>query len=190
MNTPFVTFYYDYDNSSYYKNAADKLKNTIEELGGKLFVYSPILDGEYNSNCLIKPTIILQCLNEQKEDIIWIDADCTVNVLPTELDNLNYDLAAVARIHDGITPHSALIRFKYNPSTLQFVKRWIDKCDSKLEEAKIGMFKGGDHHLFIETLKESKENVLCAMLPSYVACSVNKNAKVFINISPGGLNGV
>ena len=38
MNTPFLTFYYDYDDSKYYESCANRLKNQIESSGGTLII--------------------------------------------------------------------------------------------------------------------------------------------------------
>jgi len=186
MKTLFATFYCDYNNSNYYKNSANILEQRIKSLGGNIILHTPELVGTYNTICLIKPTVILDTLKLYKQDIIWIDADCTVNELPIEMDNIEYDMAAVTRIHDNKTPHSALLFFKYNDKVLSFVKDWEQKCANKLQEAEQGTYKGGDHHLLIETLRERRD-VKCAMLSQSVACSVNTNVKVFINISPGGM---
>lgn len=181
----FTTFYYDYNDTMYYEKSAAALKQTIEALGGQISVHAPKLDGTYNDNTLFKPSIILETLKTQKRNIIWIDADCVVNSLPTEMDNINYDIVTVMRIHDMKTPHSALIFFKYSDNVISFINDWIVKCNEKQQEAKEGTYRGGDHHLLIETLRERKD-IKCAMLQPTVACSVNKNVKVFINISPGG----
>jgi hypothetical protein len=188
MKTLFTTFYYDYNDTMYYKKSAETLKQTIEKLGGRILVHAPKLNGTYNDNCLLKPSIILETLKTQKCNIIWIDADCIVNSLPTEMDNINHDMAAVTRIHDMKTPHSALIFFKYSDEVISFVNDWMIKCNDKQQEAKDGTYKGGDHHLLIETLRERKD-IKCVMLQPTVACSVNTNVKVFINISPGGQQG-
>ena len=133
MKTLFTTFYCDYNNNNYYKNSAISLEKKIKSLGGNIILHAPELIGTYNTICLIKPTIILNTLNQYKQNIIWIDADCTVNELPVELDNIEYDIGAVIRIHDMKTPHSALIFFKYNDRVLSFVKDWEQKF-KKLEE--------------------------------------------------------
>lgn len=188
MKTLFTTFYYDYNDTMYYKKSAEVLQQTIEKLGGRILIHTPTLNGTYNSNCLLKPSIILETLKTQKQNIIWIDADCIMNELPTEMDNINYDMAAVTRIHDMKTPHSALIFFKYSDKVISFVEDWVLKCEGKQQEAIEGTYRGGDHHLLIETLRARKD-IQCAMLPPTVACSVNKNVKVYINISPGGQQG-
>jgi len=189
MKTLFTTFYYDYDSTLYYKKSANTLKQTIEKLGGRILIHTPKLNGTYNDNCLLKPSIILETLKTQKQNIIWIDADCVVNELPIEMDNIDYGMAAVTRIHDMKTPHSALIFFKYCEEVISFVSDWVLRCNEKYQEAKEGSYRGGDHHLLIETLRARKD-IKCAMLHPSVACSVNKNTKVFINISPGGQKGI
>ena len=115
MNTPFLTFYYDYDDSKYYESCANRLKNQIESSGGTLIIKQPRLSESYLLNCLEKPKIILNTLQEIKKSLIWIDADCIINTLPVEFDNLNaHDIGFVIRNHDYKTPHSALIYFNYN----------------------------------------------------------------------------
>jgi len=107
--TPFVTYYYDYSDSKYYENAANNLKQQIQNLGGELLVYNPQLSESYNINCLQKPRIILNNLEQIKHDINWKDADCHVNTLPAEMDSIQEDIGLVIRTHDMKTPHSAII---------------------------------------------------------------------------------
>jgi len=183
--TPFVTYYYDYSDSKYYEKAANNLKQQIENLGGDLLVYNPQLSESYNINCLQKPRFILNTLEQLKHDIIWIDADCHVNMLPIEMDSIQEDIGLVIRTHDMKTPHSAIIYFKYNDKVLSFVKEWLDKCESEIENVKIGKYDGGDHCKLIETFN-NRNDLTYALFPPSIASSNDRRSKILIGISPGG----
>lgn len=185
MKTPFLTYYYDYDDSEYYKSCADKLKCQIESLGGKLIIKTPILTNSYNANCLQKPKIILESLEELKSSFIWIDADCTVHRLPEEFEVFrDNDIGFVIRNHDFATPHSAIIYFNYNSNVLEFVNSWLDKCNLQFQNALDQKYDAGDHCLLINTFKEMKLNYGFAS-PKFASTNL-QDSMITIGISPGG----
>ena len=188
MNTPFLTFYYDYDDSKYYESCANRLKNQIESSGGTLIIKQPRLSESYLLNCLEKPKIILNTLQEIKKSLIWIDADCIINTLPVEFDNLNaHDIGFVIRNHDYKTPHSALIYFNYNEKVLQFIKLWIEKCDNEKLNVLNGTYKCGDHCKLIDLYNEIKDIDYALLSPKYASTNI-KESMILIGISPGGFN--
>jgi hypothetical protein len=183
--TPFVTYYYDYSDSRYYEKSANNLKQQVEQLGGELLVYNPQLSESYNINCLQKPRFILNTLQELKQDIIWIDADCYMNELPIEMNSIEEDIGLVIRTHDMKTPHSAIIYFKHNDKVLSFVNDWLNKCEAEIENVKIGKYDGGDHCKLIQTFDTRKDLTYKLFSPS-TASSNDRRSKVLIGISPGG----
>lgn len=186
MKTPFLTFYYDYDDSKYYESCANRLKNQIEFFGGNLIVKKPHLSELYQLNCLEKPKIILNTLNELKSPIIWIDADCFVNQLPRQFDNLsNSDIGFVIRNHDFKTPHSAIIYFNYNEKVLKFINLWIDKCEAEKLNTLNGLYKGGDHCKLIDSFNEIKDINYTFFSPKIASTNI-KESMILIGISPGG----
>jgi hypothetical protein len=183
--TPFITYFYDYTDSKFYEKAAEQLKAQITSLGGKLLVFNPILNDNYNINCLQKPRFILNKLIELKHDFIWIDADCYINKLPTELDNIKEDIGLIRRTQNLETPHSAVIYFKYNNKTLSFVEEWAEKCEKEIPNVKLGLYDGGDHCKLIETFNNRKDLSYGFFDPS-VCSSTHKESNILIGISPGG----
>ena len=79
-------------------------------------------------NCLMKPQFILDCIKKLNEPVIWIDIDCTINQLPTELDSIETDIALAIREHDLKTPHSALLFFNNTEKSISFLEEWIELC--------------------------------------------------------------
>jgi hypothetical protein len=186
MNTPFLTFYYDYDDSKYYESCANRLKTQIESAGGSLIIKSPKLTNSYNVNCLYKPTIILETLQEYKRSLIWIDADSYINKLPNEFDGLSeYDIGFVIRNHDYKTPHAALIYFNYTDNCIKFMNKWIEKCNCQLENAKNKIYDAGDHCQLIDTYNELSDINYAFASPRFASTN-NMNSMVIIGISPGG----
>jgi hypothetical protein len=183
--TPFVTYYYDYSDSRYYEKSANNLKQQVEQLGGELLVYNPQLSENYNINCLQKPRFILNTLQELKQDIIWIDADCYMNELPIEMNSIEEDIGLVIRTHDMKTPHSAIIYFKYNDKVITFIKEWLDKCEAEIQNVIDGKYDGGDHCKLIETFN-NRNDLSYALFSPNTASSSDRRSKVLIGISPGG----
>ena len=183
--TPFITYFYDYSDSKFYENAANNLKQQIQNLGGELLVYNPQLSESYNINCLQKPRFILNKLNELKYDFIWIDADCYVNRLPIELNNIKEDIGLIRRTQNLETPHSAVMYFKYNDKTLSFVQEWAEKCEKEISNVKQGLYDGGDHCKLIETFNNRKD-LLYGFFSPNVCSSTHQESDILIGISPGG----
>lgn len=187
MRTPFFTFYYDYDDSKYYETCAFNLKNQIEDAGGKLKLKQQPLTESYLLNCLEKPKLILNELIESRSALIWIDSDCFIRKLPTQLDELyKYDVGFVIRNHDYKTPHAALIYFNYTENSLKFVNEWVLKCESEKQNTLNGTYKCGDHCKLIETYNEM-HYINYAFLSPLVASTNLTNSMVQIGISPGGI---
>ena len=183
--TPFITYFYDYNDSKFYENAANNLKQQIQNLGGELLVYNPQLYESYNINCLQKPRFILNKLNELKYDFIWIDADCYVNRLPIELNNIKEDIGLIRRTQNLETPHSAVMYFKYNDKTFSFVQEWAEKCEKEIPNVKQGLYDGGDHCKLIETFNNRKD-LLYGFFSPNVCSSTHQESDILIGISPGG----
>jgi hypothetical protein len=186
MKTKFVTYYYDIDDTNYYEKKSENLKNSLNSLGAELKTYNPEFENNYNINCLRKPEVIIQAIDELNEDIIWIDADCYIQNLPIEMDNQEEDIGIVIRNHDMETPHVALIYFKNNKKTKSFLDDWNKKCVSKIKEVKEGKYDGGDHDPFIDTFKD-RTDVSYKLYSPMVASTNIPTSSVLIGISPGGL---
>ena len=188
MNTPFLTFYYDYDDSKYYESCSNILKNQIESAGGSLIIKQPKLSKSYQLNCLEKPKLILNTIQEIQKPLIWIDADCFINKLPVEFDKLNiHDIGFVIRNHDYKTPHSALIYFNYNEKVLRFLQIWIEKCDNERQNTLNGTYNCGDHCKLIDSYNEIKD-VDYVFISPMVASTNIQESMIRIGISPGGLS--
>jgi hypothetical protein len=186
MNTPFLTFYYDYDQSKYYESSANRLKTQIESFGGRLIIEQPKLIDSYLLNCMEKPKIILNILNKIKNPLIWIDADCYIRKLPKEFDNLNEcDIGFILRNHDYKTPHSAIIYFNYNENVVRFIKKWIEKCEQEKQNILNGTYKCGDHCKLIETFNEIDDINYQFMSPLFASTNLLESM-ISIGISPGG----
>jgi len=185
MKTKFITFYYDYTDSKYYENSKNQIKNQIENLGGNLLAYNPILSEDYRINCLYKPRYILNKLLELQENIIWIDVDCFVRKLPLEFDNISEDIGFVLRA-DNKTPHSALIYFSYNDNVIEFIKEWITNSEKQIENVKNNTFNGTDHNILVDMFLQNKNNLKYKLFDYTMASTNYLNSNVIIGISPGG----
>lgn len=172
METLFISYYSDIPPSIFYKTSAFNLKKRIEELGGKIYIEELENLGNYGKNCLRKPKFILDCINKFDKPIIWIDADSLVKELPTEMNNLNVDVACIEKPNG--CPESALIFFNNTQKSKEFIQRWIDGCS--VDECEL------DHPVlkqiwFDGSLGEHRKSL------SDNICSVRNDSKIKIILS-------
>jgi len=171
MKTLFVSYFSDIPPSTFYSDSAKKLKETIESIGGRIHIEQLPNLGSYAMNCLRKPKFILDCLNKFKEPVIWIDADSLVHSLPTEMDNLDADVACVEK-QNGC-PESALIYFNNTDSSRLFLNSWLSGCAVEAPELDHPVLKD----LWYSQPKEKRKSL------SDIICSVRNDSKVTIILS-------
>lgn len=171
MKTLFVSYYSDIPPSTFYSESAKKLKQTIENLGGRIYIEQLPNLGSYAMNCLRKPKYILDCLNKFQEPVIWIDADSLVHFLPTEMDCLDVDVSCVEKSNG--CPESALIYFNNTEGSRSFINSWLNGCAVDTPELDHPVLKD----LWYGQSKEKRKS-----LPDTV-CSVRNDSKVTIILS-------
>lgn len=171
MNTLFVSYYSDIPPNTFYSDSAKKLKEKIQELGGRIHIEQLPNLGSYAMNCLRKPKYILECLNKFQEPVIWIDADSLIRSLPTEMDKLDVDIACVEKSNG--CPESALIYFNNTEGSRSFINSWLVGCSVDAPEL---------DHPVLKDLWYSQPNEKRKSLPDTV-CSVRNDSKVTIILS-------
>ena len=152
----FVSYYYDKNpqESTYYTDCKNRLETQLIYYGHKCsFDYidfaSQGLDTSYLKLNMIKPTYLLQKLEQLNESVCWIDADCMVKSKVEELENLDndFDMAICIREHDGITPHAGLIYFNKTENSIKFLKEWKSINDVKKND---DSYKCSEHCTLID----------------------------------------
>lgn len=171
MKTLFITYYSDIPPSTFYSTNAFKLKNRIEQLGGKIHIEQLPNLGSYAMNCLKKPKYILDCIQKFNQPLIWIDADSVVNELPIEFDTIDADVACVEKSNG--CPESALIYFNNTEKSINFIKSWISGCSVDVPELDHPVLK----QLWYGPSNEKRKSL------SDSVCSVRTNSKVTIVLS-------
>jgi hypothetical protein len=171
MKTLFVSYYSDIPPNTFYSDSAKKLKEKIQELGGRLHIEQLPNLGSYAMNCLRKPKYILECLNKFQEPVIWIDADSLIHSLPTEMDDLDVDVACVEKANG--CPESALIYFNNTEGSRSFINSWLTGCAVDAPELDHPVLKD----LWYGQPKEKRKS-----LPDTV-CSVRNDSKITIILS-------
>jgi hypothetical protein len=162
----FVSYYYDKDpsKSNYYENCASELAKQLNSYGYKYsFNYINFdqqgLNSSYLKLNMIKPSFILQKMEELNDGIIWIDADCAVLSRIDEFETLNddFDLAYSIREHDGINPHAALLYFNKTENSIKFLKEWESINKIKVNDP---TYDCSEHCTLIDLLKENPESTV------------------------------
>jgi len=129
----FVSYYYDKNpqESTYYTDCKNRLEQQLIQYNHKCsFDYIDFenqgLDTSYLKLNMIKPTYLLQKIDQLNDSVSWIDADCIVNGHIDEFENLDneFDMAICIREHDNITPHAGLIYFNKTENSIKFLKEW------------------------------------------------------------------
>jgi hypothetical protein len=172
MKTLFITYHSDIPPSDFYKNCAKQLELKIKKLGGNLHVEELPNLGSYASNCLRKPKFILECLEKFNQPIIWIDADSKINKLPIEFDTISEDIACVEKANG--CPESALIYFANTDKAKNFIKTWIELCNTEEPEL--------DHPVLKELWYEKSLGETRKSFNDHI-CSVREDSKVTIILS-------
>jgi hypothetical protein len=158
----YVSYYYDRDptTSTYYSRCSDRLKEQLKLFNYKNdFQYIDFVKEGLNSSYLklnmIKPSFLLQKLEEHNSPVIWIDADCIVKQRLHEFENIesDIDIAYCIRHHDNKTPHAAILYFGNTDNAKQFLKDW--EAINKIKE-KDDTYICSEHCTLIDLLQETK----------------------------------
>jgi len=122
---------------SYYSNKALELKNRCSSLGIDIEISEVKNLGEYWKNTLYKPIFIYDKLLEKKRDLIWIDVDTEIFSKHESMFNWTSDIYFASHTGglDGIK--ASPIGFKFNESSLKFVKEWKKACESKIHSGDV-----------------------------------------------------
>ncbi len=133
-----VSFYTK--NNSYKEVMEEYLLPTLKKWDLKYYIEPIDSLGNWNKNTSFKADFVLKMLEKWKQDIIWIDADATIEQYPELLYNipLKYDAGIFYLdwyLHWKNQPNqtkreliSATMMFRYNPKVLEMVKEWIKQC--------------------------------------------------------------
>ncbi|GAH15924.1 unnamed protein product, partial [marine sediment metagenome] len=131
-----------YTKNNRYREVMNKfLLPTLKKWDLKYYIEAIESLGNWNKNTSFKANFILEMLEKWKQDIIWIDADATIEQYPNLLYNIppDKDIAVFYLdwyLHWKKKPNrnkreliSATMMFRYNPKVIKFVKQWIKQCE-------------------------------------------------------------
>ena len=192
----FVSYYYDKapDKSTYYKDCALRVEQQLKQWNYKTnfdnINFDELgLNSSYLKLNMIKPTFLLDKLEEHQEAVIWIDADCIVNNRLEEFEQLtdDVDIAYCIRHHDNKTPHAAVLYFGNTDNSKKFLREWeaINKIKEKDET-----YDCSEHCTLIDQLNETKIplNIIkfknIAYSGAYEMGNRVSGIKIWIGISP------
>lgn len=140
-----IQFFADFNYNDYNITYYDKAKNKME-------------------GCLLKPSFILSKLYEYQNDVLYMDIDSIIFKNPEIEINYNFDIGFVFTPERKNIISDSIHYWKYNSTTIQFLKDWKEKCNDK-------SLKSLDHHRLIDTYNEYKNSissVLFADLRPYI----------------------
>jgi hypothetical protein len=158
----YVSYYYDRDPavSTYYSVCSKKLKEQLDLYNCKNdFQYIDFVKEGLNSTYLklnmIKPSFLLQKLEQHNTPVVWIDADCILKEKLYEFETIesDIDIAYCIRHHDNKTPHAAILYFGNTDNAKQFLKDW--EAINKIKE-KDDSYICSEHCTLIDLLEKTK----------------------------------
>ena len=101
--------------------------------------------GSWQNNTSYKPTFILEMLEKHKEDVVFLDADATIEQYPKlffEIPN-EYNIAChwldwykFWKNTEGESKRhllSGTMMIRYNLETVDYIKKWIDACKNSTQ---------------------------------------------------------
>lgn len=120
-DTPVVVSFYT--RNTPYEEQARGLVESIERLDGVPYCVVGIESaGSWEANCSLKPSFILQCLQELQRPVLWVDADARLNARPAVPEAFDF---AVHK-YDGWEFASGTVYFAYNERSVRLLERWIE----------------------------------------------------------------
>lgn len=186
MNFKIISYFCDVDpNDTYYSDHARMFLQNMQELDMPHYVEHIASQGSYRANCLYKPKFILKCMEKFKQPVMWLDIDSYVHMKLDMFENVNTDIILATNSIDesgNFIPKASPIFLNQTEKSLNFMKKWIEKCEYYLKNEK----KNFDHELMLEVLKE--ENVEIALFGKTFcsfACMRVPDAVITMGISSG-----
>lgn len=113
---------------------------------------------DYRKNCLRKPKFILECIEQFKCPVMWIDIDSRIvsnmNELLNSTQEFDIGLCFIGlgnNIRFDAPPKASPIIFNYTESGLSVLKKWVDECQINLDSG--GNFF--DHEVLVNNVLPS-----------------------------------
>lgn len=135
MKTTLVSYYCDTSwSGTYYRDSANRLWAACQEFKVPARILPLTHPGTWVNACLLKPKFILSELRKFEAPVLWVDCDCNLVSSPSEVDELDCDIAVVPFYFDGKInqPHcirSSAIFFNTTGPALDFVNSWAKACE-------------------------------------------------------------
>jgi hypothetical protein len=115
-----------------YPQHAKRLERECWDLGIELYIKELESTGSYRTNCGKKPVFILDCLQEFRRPVLWLDVDASILKYPSQISNetqIYYDIAAVRKKPNLDHWYVGSIWFNHTEPVLRFVSDWCDNSD-------------------------------------------------------------
>lgn len=143
-----------------YKIWADNLALSAQAVGVPLTVHAAEDTGDWQANTLLKPNYILEALESGKEDVVWLDADCSVLKYPElfhKLDGANVGLFVEGP--DLCSINGSVSFFRNNDWTKKLLVKWKEWNLKRNEHA--------DDHNLLCALNDCGMQYMAALPPAY-----------------------
>ncbi|MBS0604708.1 MAG: hypothetical protein JSS60_06700 [Verrucomicrobia bacterium] len=132
---PLVISYYT--ENTPYQLEAFSLIESCNEMGVEAEIEGVPSVGNWERNCALKPFFIRKKLLEKKRPVFWVDADAVFKKQPdfSFLSAHDISFREMKRFsHDKRFKYcSGSLFINYTPRALEFVDRWCDYCQQKID---------------------------------------------------------
>lgn|ERR1035437_9835920 len=136
-----VSFYSDVDDSNFYSDCAEKLKQKLDYLGLEYVIKNKSFGNNWIDNVRAKPLFLQEMMIELNEDFIWLDIDCSI------IKKIDFTIKSnwgVLLREDG-TPHDFVHYVSNTKESKKLISKWIEQID---------IDKKGSHSAFNSIVSE------------------------------------
>ena len=161
--TPLVISFYT-ENTPYQLEAMSLIAS-CNELGIEAEIEGLPSEGSWERNCAIKPFYIRKKLMEKKRPVFWVDADAIFKKKPdfSFLKGSDISFREMKRFSQDrrLKYASGSLFLNYTPRTLEFVDKWCDHCQGKIDrEEKLEL---ADQIALIELIESGQLLKICPL---------------------------
>jgi hypothetical protein len=151
-----------------YEEIVLNLQDSLTQLRLEHEIYKKENQGSWEKNCQLKAGVILESLEKQDKDVVWIDADAVVLSSPIFFEGLDTDMS-FHRTKRSDKPWlellSGTVFFKNNGLTKTVVREWVElnSLNSELDQENLK-----------QVVDKHPELNIAKLPPSYIKIDVNK----------------
>lgn len=121
-----VSFYCDVDNNQFFEKNAIRLKKQCQALDMPHHIVPEHYGYSWIDNVRAKPRFLLKMLDHLKDDIFWLDVDCSIH---KKID-FKIDVDWICDVKTDGRPHDYVHFIKNNQANRDRIAKWIVEIEN------------------------------------------------------------